>query len=150
MPDHSNLAPGVAMPGAEQGPIPERPALLLHAVYGLREKRVVKVGEEDADRVRPSPDQPPGELVGPVSELRRRPQYGGSTLLAHVGSVAHHQRDQGLGDLRALRHVQYRDPRRSAPSTFAHPHLLRRRASLASSVYVSCYCLPSRSLYSWR
>src|SRR5215211_8752752 len=136
MPDHSNLAPGVAMPGAEQGPIPERPALLLHAVYGLREKWVVKVGEEDADRVRPSPDQTPGELVGPVPELRRRPQYGGSTLLAHVGSVAHHQRDQGLGDLRALRHVQYRDPRRSASSTLAHPHSSRdghRRSS--------CLCL---------
>src|SRR5215212_12040968 len=114
MPDGSNLAPGVAIAGAEQRPIPERAALLLHTVYGLRKEWVVKIGEKNADRVRPSSDQTPGELVGVVSELRRCPQYGGSTLLAHVGSVAHYQRDQGLGDLRALCHVQYRDPHRSA------------------------------------
>ena len=125
MPDRPNLALGAAIASAQQGSVPEGVALL-HAGHDLRKKRVAKVGEKDPDRVRPSSDRAPRELVRPVPELCRRLQYGGSALLADVGSAEHHQETKDL-ETRALRHVQYRSPRRSFTSIFAHPHLCKGR-----------------------
>ncbi len=103
----------------EQGVVTGTERGRLDPVDHLGEVGVVQIGDHHADQIAAAADETPRDGVRPVPDLLGGARHGRALLVAHVGLVPEHERDEGLRDPGSLRDVDDRGVPASRASAVA-------------------------------